>query len=156
MLDHLDTILDEIDGRAAARERKRPVEERDRERLLGSYGTVRRLLPLLLDTLKLQATDAGAQALDALTSLKRIERKHALEPDDVAMQIVSRSRLRLVKPEPGKINRHAYTFCGLEALRDDLHRRDVFVRRSHRGRWRVRTETGQAAAASGGGALRGR
>ena len=189
VLDHLDTILDEIDGRAAARERKRrlqiagvidqaalrladactlvlddtvsdpdlrdmiiaavgreplreavrqlrehtrPVEEGHRERLLGSYGTVRRFLPLLLDTLKFQATDAGAQVLDALTALKRIEHKHALEPDDVAMQIVSRSWRRLVKPEPGKINRHAYTFCALEALREGLHRRDVFVRRSDR------------------------
>ncbi len=80
------------------REHTRPVEERHRERLLGSYGTVRRFL-LLLDTLKFQATDAGAEVLDALTALKRIEHKHALEPDDVAMQIVSRCWLRLVKPE---------------------------------------------------------
>ena len=81
------------------REHTRPVEEGHRERLLGSYGTVRRFLPLLLDTLKFQATDAGAQVLDALTALKPIEHKHALEPDDVAMQIVSRSWRRLAKPE---------------------------------------------------------
>jgi hypothetical protein len=48
------------------------------------------------------------------------------------MQIVSRSWRRLVKPEAGKIDRHAYTFCALEALREGLHRRDVFVRRSDR------------------------
>ena len=51
---------------------------------------------------------------------KRIEHKHTLEPDDVAMQIVSRSWRRLVEPEPSKVNRHAHTFCALEALRDSL------------------------------------
>ena len=55
------------------------------------------------------------------------------------MQIVSRSWRRLVEPEPGKVNRHAHTFCALEALRDSLHRRDVFVRRSNR--WPVTVRT---------------
>ena len=50
------------------REHTRPVEEGHRERLLGSYSTVRRFLPLLLDTLHFQAPDAGE------TSLKRSER----------------------------------------------------------------------------------
>ncbi len=97
---------------------------------------MRRFLPLLLDTLEFQATDAGEQVLKAL---KRIEHKHTLEPDDVAMQIVSRSWRRLAEPEPGKVNRHAHTFYALEALRDSLYRRDVFIRRSNR--WPVTVRT---------------
>jgi hypothetical protein len=190
VLDHLDTILGEIDDRAAARERKRrlqiaevlnqaglrladacalvlddtvgdldlreailarvgreplreavsqlrehtrPVEEGHRERLLGSYGTVRRFLPLLLETLEFQATDAGETIIRALEKLRATEDRHSLTPGEVEMRIVSRAWRRLVESEPGRISRRAYTFCALEALRDGLHRRDVFVTRS--GRW---------------------
>ena len=38
----------------------------------------------------------------------------------------------LVEPEPGRIDRGAYTMCALEELRDGLRRRDVYVTRSER------------------------
>ncbi|MGO9955276.1 MAG: Tn3 family transposase [Solirubrobacteraceae bacterium] len=114
------------------REHTRPVEEGHRERLLGSYGTVRRFLPLLLDTLHFQATDAGEHVLEAIRALREIDSKHSLTQADVPMGIVTRAWRRLVLSDPGKINRSAYTFCALEALRDALHRRDVFVARSDR------------------------
>jgi TnpA family transposase len=189
VLDHLETILDEVDDRARARERKRrlaiaavldeagvrlaeacelvlddavsdaelraailssvgrerlqqavwqlrkhtrPVEEGHRERLLGSYPTVRRFLPLLLDTLEFHATDAGEEVLDALRALQCIEQQRKPSTSDVPLGIVSRSWRRLIEPETGRLDRRAYTFCALEALRDGLHRRDVFVTRSDR------------------------
>ena len=147
VLDHLETILDEVDDRARARERKRlaiaavldeagvrlaeacelvlddavsdaelraailssvgrerlqhavwqlrehtrPVEEGHRERLLGSYPTVRRFLPLLLDTLEFHASDAGEEVLDALGALQRIEQQRKPSTSDVPLGIVSRS-----------------------------------------------------------------
>jgi hypothetical protein len=114
------------------REHARPVEEGHRERLLGGYGTVRRFLPLLLDTLHFQATDAGEHVLEAIRALREIDSKHSLTEADVPMGIVTRAWRRLVLSEPGKVSRSAYTFCALEALRDALHRRDVFVSRSDR------------------------
>ena len=38
----------------------------------------------------------------------------------------------LVEPEPGRVDRPAYTMCALEALRDGLRRRDVYVSSSER------------------------
>ncbi|MGO9974442.1 MAG: hypothetical protein ACLPZR_11665 [Solirubrobacteraceae bacterium] len=114
------------------REHTRPVEAGHRQRLLGGYGTVRRFLPLLLDTLHFQATDAGEHVLEAIRALREIDSKHSLTGADVPMGIVTRAWRTLVLSEPGKFNRSAYTFCALEALRDALHRRDVFVSRSDR------------------------
>lgn len=86
------------------REHTRPVEEGHRERLLGGYGTVRRFLPLLLDTLHFQATDAGEHVLEAIQALREIDRKHSLTEADVPMGIVTRAWRRLVLSEPGKVN----------------------------------------------------
>jgi Tn3 transposase DDE domain len=93
---------------------------------------VRRFLPLLLDTLHFQATDAGERVLEAIRALREIDSKHSLTEADVPTGIVTRAWRRLVLSEPGKVSRRAYTFCALEALRDALHRRDVFVSRSER------------------------
>jgi hypothetical protein len=122
--------LEEAIGRL--RDHVRPVEEGHRERLLGSYGTVRRFLPLLLDTLDFQATDVGEPVLEAIRALRDIDSKHSLSEADVPMGIVTRAWRRLVQSEPGRVGRRAYTFCALEALRDSLHHRDVFVSRSDR------------------------
>jgi hypothetical protein len=88
------------------REHTRPVEEGHRERLLGGYGTVRRFLPLLLDTLHFQATDAGEHVLEAIRALRETDAKHSLTEPDVPMGIVTRAWRRLVLSEPGKVNRH--------------------------------------------------
>jgi TnpA family transposase len=116
---------------AQMRQLARP-EEGHRERMLASYPTVRAFLPLLLETLDFHATDAGADVLRALCALGSIQRKRALTPADVPLELVPRGWRRLVEPEPGRIDRRAFTFCALDALRDGLHRRDVFVTRSDR------------------------
>ena len=118
------------------REHTRPVDDGHRERLLAATRTVRRFLPLLLDTLEFQATDAGEQVLKAL---KRIEHKHTLEPNDVAMQIVSRSwravggaRARQSQPAC------AHVLRARGAARQPSPR-DVLIRRSNR--WPVTVRT---------------
>jgi hypothetical protein len=49
---------------------------------------VRRFLPLLVDTLEFEATDAGEHITEALKVLQAAEHKHSLTPADVEMRIV--------------------------------------------------------------------
>ena len=93
--------LEEAIGRL--REHVRPVEEGHRERLLGGYETVRRFLPLLLNTLHFEATDAGVHVLEAIQALRDTNRKHSLTEADVPIGIVNRAWRRLVLSEPGRL-----------------------------------------------------
>jgi hypothetical protein len=97
-----------------------------------SPGAVRRYLPLLLDTLDFYATDAGEPILDALDALRRTARQRRLTPQELPTELIPRHWRPLVEPEPGRIDRAAYTMCALGALRDGLRRRDVYVARSER------------------------
>src|SRR5215207_7672725 len=97
-----------------------------------SPGAVRRYLPLLLDTLDFYATDAGEPILDALDALRRTARQRRLTPQELPTELIPRHWRPLVEPEPRRIDRAAYTMCALEALRDGLRRRDVYVARSER------------------------
>src|SRR5215207_9076851 len=98
-----------------------------------SPGAVRRyLLLLLLDTLDFYATDAGEPTLDALDPLRRTPCQRRLTPQELPTELIPRHWRPLVEPEPGRIDRAAYTMCALEALRDGLRRRDVYVARSER------------------------
>jgi TnpA family transposase len=111
-----------------------PAEEGHREQMLGAYTTVRRFLPLLLDTVEFQCTDAGEPAMGALRALRQaLAESKPLAPGDLPLELVSRAWRRLVAPEPNKVDRRAYMFWALEQLREGLHRRDVFIPRS--GRW---------------------
>jgi Tn3 transposase DDE domain len=109
-----------------------PSEEGHRERMLASYQTVRKFLPLLLDTLDFHSTEAGEDVLRAVETLATILHKRKLTSADVALELVPRGWRRLVEPEPGRVDRRAFTFGVLEQLREGLHRRDVFVTRSDR------------------------
>jgi TnpA family transposase len=120
------------DAVAAMERLARSPEERARDLILTRYGAVRRYLPLLLDTLDFHATDAGEPILDALDALQRTARQRRLTPQELPTELVPRHWRPLVEPEPGRIDRAAYTMCALEALRDGLRRRDVYVARSER------------------------
>jgi TnpA family transposase len=114
------------------RELARPAEEGHRQQVLSGYGTVRRFLPLLLDTVEFDSTDAGEPALRALAALGTVLERRKPTTTDVPLELISRAWRRLVEPEPGRIDRRAYTFWALEQLREGLHRRDVFITRSDR------------------------
>lgn len=131
-------ILDRVGRQPLARaveqirELARPAEEGHREQMLSGYNTVRRFLPLLLDTLDFHATDAGEPALRALAALETVLHRRKPTSSDVPVELISRAWRRLAEPEPGRIDRRAYTFGALEQLREGLHRRDVFITRSDR------------------------
>jgi Domain of unknown function (DUF4158)/Tn3 transposase DDE domain len=111
----------------------RPSEEGHRKQMLAGYNTVRRFLPLLLDTVGFHCTDAREPAIRALQALRAaVEHQRKLTSADVPLELVSRAWKQLVEPEPGRVDRRAYTFWALEQLRDGLHRRDVYVSRSDR------------------------
>jgi hypothetical protein len=100
--------------------------------LLSRYSHLRRFLPLLLAYVGFQGSESAGAVLAAWRFLARAEtglrRDYAKAPVDV----VSRAWKPLVDPETGGVDRRAYTFCVLEAMRDHLRRRDVFVAASRR------------------------
>ncbi len=109
----------------------RSPDDRARELVISRYRGVRRYLPVLLDTITFLANDAGEPILDALRALTGAGRR-VLTPDVLPMASVPWAWRGLVEPEPGKIDRAAYTMCALEGLRDALRRRDVYVAPSER------------------------
>ena len=110
----------------------RSPDDRARELVTRSYTGVRRYLPLLLDTIEFHATDGGEAILEALSALNRSEGRRKLKPELLPTRFVPRPWQPLVEPEPGRIDRGAYTMCALEELRDGLRRRDVYVTPSER------------------------
>ena len=121
-----------VDAVAAMERLARSPQDRARELILTRYGAVRRYLPLLLDTLDFYAADAGEPILHALDALQRTARQRRLTPQELPTELIPRHWRPLVEPEPRRIDRAAYTMCALEALRDGLRRRDVYVARSER------------------------
>jgi hypothetical protein len=107
-------------------------DHRARELVLSRYRGVRRYLPALLETMTFLANDAGEPILAALTALTQTAGLRTLTPDVVPLASVPRPWRALVEPQPGKIDRAAYTMCALEGLRDALRRRDVYVAPSER------------------------
>ena len=110
----------------------RSPDDRARELVTRSYPGVRRYLPLLLDTIAFQATDGGETVLEALTALRLSEGRRKLTGEVLPTRFVPRPWRALVEPEPGQVDRAAYTMCALEELRDGLCRRDVYVTPSER------------------------
>lgn len=78
------------------------------------------------------ATDSGEPILEALTALKRNDSRRKLTPGLLPTRFVPRPWQPLVEPEPGRVDRAAYTMGALEELRDGLRRRDVYVTPSER------------------------
>jgi TnpA family transposase len=108
-----------------------------RGELLRRYQSLRRFLPIMLDVVSFEAAPAGRPVLDALESLRSLEgRPGRVTASSVALEVVTGRwrRLVLANPQLGddEIDRRAYSFCALEALRGALKRRDVFVTRSGR------------------------
>jgi hypothetical protein len=87
----------------------RSPDDRARELVTRSYAGVRRYLPLLLDTIEFHATDGGEPILGALIALKRSEGRRKLTPELLPTRFVPRPWQPLVEPEPGRIDRGAYT-----------------------------------------------
>lgn len=100
--------------------------------LLSRYPHVRRFLPLLAATVSFEAGRSGQDVLDAWRYLISLDAAEPVDAGLAPMAVVSRAWRPHVEPEAGSLDRRAYTFCVLEALRTALRRRDVFVPGSHR------------------------
>jgi hypothetical protein len=121
-------------GRALERFRAlaRPAHERHHDLMSARYPQVRRFLPALLAALELEATEAGQEVIEAIQALRAIERRRSVRAEEVPLALARRGWRALVEPEPGRLDRRAYTFCVLDALRDGLRRRDVYLPTSER------------------------
>ena len=108
-----------------------------RGELLRRYQSLRRFLPIMLETIDFDAAPAGRPVLEAVESLRALQgRPGRVSASSVSLTIVTGRWRALVpaNPELGadEVDRRAYSFCVLEALVAALDRRDVFVTRSGR------------------------
>jgi TnpA family transposase len=109
-----------------------PDDQHYYERVLRGYSNLQQFLPLLLETVPCEATEAGRPILDALAAACTLKHRPRLVLVDDEGALVPPVWRRHVFPKPGVLDRYAYTFCLLEQLREALHRRDVFVNDSTR------------------------
>ena len=100
--------------------------------LLSRYSHVRRILPRLLSDMVFEGGEAASAVVAAWRFLADAETGVRTDYTKAPVGVVSRAWKPLVFPETGRVDRRAYTFCVLEAMRDHLRRRDVFVPASRR------------------------
>ncbi len=110
----------------------RPEGDNYYEFLLGNYSTIRRFLPLLLQTISFQGGKAGQPVLKALQFLRDIEGRTKPDLEEAPREVLNSVWRKLVIPTDGGVDRRFYTFCVLERLQDSLARRDIFVSPSER------------------------
>ncbi|MCX4596498.1 Tn3 family transposase [Streptomyces sp. NBC_01549] len=104
-----------------------------RRQLLDRYATVRPFTSLLAEVVPWGATKAGAPIVQALKELPKVQARRKPGPEHIDVSMLDGTWRRLVLGNPllavnGLIDKHAWTFCVLEALHNALRRRDVFAR----------------------------
>ena len=102
-------------------------------RLLERHRSIRRFLPLLLETVRFEAADAGKAVIAAWDGLRALEERGPFVGEgDVDLTVVPPTWRRFVTPAESVVDRRAYTVCVLDRLAHGLHRRDVYTPRSKR------------------------
>jgi TnpA family transposase len=123
----------------------RPPDDHFYEELTERYGRARRFLPMLLETISFEATQAGQPVLKSLKHLVSLEGQRKPDMSKAPLEVVPSGWKRLVVGRDQKVDRRAYTLCVLEQLQDALRRRDVYVVGSERwGDPRAKLLQGQA------------
>ncbi len=110
----------------------RPAVDTHLDELLARYSLVRRFLPALLATLRLQAAPGGTDVLAAWEALLSLEGRRVVRADEVPMSLATGPWATRVVGPGGVLNRPVYTFLVLERLREALRRRDVYAPVSQR------------------------
>jgi len=102
--------------------------------LSGSYATVRRFLPALLNGIAFEGSPSAKPLLDAWHFLQAQEAGGRGRPKwaDAPRSLVPKSWARQVFPSKDEVNPAAYTLCVLDRLHQALRRREVFVMSSER------------------------
>jgi TnpA family transposase len=110
----------------------RQPEDHYYEDLLSRYSQMRQFLPTLLRTVPFQGTAAGRLVLEALAFLRQLEGQRKPDLSDAPRGVITPAWRSLALDADNRVDRHGYTFCVLERLRDGLRRHDVFVAPSER------------------------
>jgi len=110
----------------------RPPTDNHLDDLLARYSLVRRFLPALLATLRLEAAPAGADVLSAWEALRALEGRRTVRADEVPLTLATGPWAARVHGPDGLLHRPAFTFLVLERLREALRRRDVYATFSRR------------------------
>ena len=109
-----------------------PAADTHLDDLLTRYGLVRRFLPALLATLRLDAAPGGTDVLVAWNALRTLEGRRVVRVDEVPTGLATGPWAARIAGPDGLLNRPAYTFLVLERLREALRRRDVYAPVSQR------------------------
>jgi TnpA family transposase len=118
---------------ATIKEIARPNNNLYYEELVEQYRTVRRFLPMLLNTAEFKATMAGTPMLETLEFLASVENKRNSSFNNAPLNIVNSGWQNIViNPESDQIERHGYNLCAMANLQTNLRSRDIFVENSDR------------------------
>ncbi len=110
----------------------RPAVDTHLEQLLTRYSLVRRFLPALLTTVRLEAAPGGADVLVAWQALRSLEGRRVVRADEVPLALATGPWAARIAGPDDVLNRPAYTFLVLERLREALRRRDIYAPVSQR------------------------
>lgn len=111
-----------------------PADDPQFQALSGSYATVRRFLPALLNGVALEGYPSAKPLLDAWHFLQAQEAGGRSRPKwmGAPRTFVPKSWTRQVFPSKDEVNTAAYTLCVLDRLHQALRRREIFVTTSER------------------------
>jgi hypothetical protein len=91
------------------------------------YATIRRFAPAFLDAFIFRAADAGTALMQAIETLRDLNRRNRREvPEGAPLPFQNKQWKRLVR-EDGRINRRLYETAVLSTLRDRLRAGDVWI-----------------------------
>jgi len=111
-----------------------PADDPQFQALSGSYATVRRFLPALLNGISFDGSPSAKPLLDAWHFLQAQEVGGRSRPKwmGAPRTFVPKSWARQAFPGQDEVNPAAYTLCALDRLHQALRRREVFVATSER------------------------
>jgi len=118
--------------RRSRRRHHPPAADTHLDDLLARYSLVRRFLPTLLASLRLQAAPAGVDVLAAWEALGALEGRRSVRADEVPLTLATGPWVTRVHGPDGLLHRPAFTLLVLERLREALRRRDVYATTSRR------------------------
>ncbi len=123
----------------------RPPEEEHRKQLVRKWNTARSFLPDLLAAVEFRGTETASSVLEALEYLRSSAWKGRYLPEDAPLAAVDKGWEGMLRDgeaadgnvdgngaSNGRIERKTYSLGVVEALRDGLKRRDVYVAPSER------------------------
>ena len=136
--EHLRKAIDTVSSVA------RPPDEEHRRQLVRKWNTARAFLPDLLTAVEFQGTETASSVLEAVEYLRRSGWKGRYLPEDAPLAAVGKGWEGMLRDGAAdgdtngngtpnaKIERKTYSLGVVEALQDNLKRRDIYVAPSER------------------------